>query len=179
MKVLHGFKKVLYPASLILFCLIMCMFVSCNNDDEEPSPADLLVGKWTISSTTMDLAFDNKNLVQYLVDELGLSQLEATAFNDMLEDALLEFFVGTIDFKQDHTYTINMGGETDSGTWSLSADGQTLTLDADTIDETEAMIISLNSSTLAIEMTQHAEEDLDEDGITEQLIMKISMTLNK
>lgn len=179
MKTITCFNKVLYPAILAIFCGIMCVFVSCNKDDEEPRPADLILGKWTVSSADMDLMFDNKNLVQYLVDELGLSQNEAIAFNNLLEDALLEFFVGTIDFKQDHTYTINMGGETDSGTWNLSADGKTLTMDAETIDETIATIISLDSSTLKIEMSQHAEEDLDEDGTTEQLIMKITMTLNK
>ena len=179
MKALTHFSKVVSPAIYILFCWILFMFVSCNKDDEDPLPADQILGKWTISSASMELIFDNKNLVQYLIDEVGLSQSEATAFDNLMQDALLEFFVGTIDFKQDHTYIINMGGEMDSGTWSLSNDGKSLMLDEGTPDETAATIVSMDSSTLKIEMSQHAEEDIDEDGMTEQLVMKISMTLNK
>lgn len=177
MKARSVFEKVLYSAILSSFCGMMCILFSCNNDDESSSPADLIIGKWTISDTQMDLTFNNKSLVQYLVEELDLSQAEAILFNDLLEEGLLEFFEGTIEFKQNKTYIINIGGDSDSGTYSMSADGKTLIIDAGTDDETEANIILLDSSTLIIEMNQNAEEDLDDDGFDEQLTMKIKMTL--
>ena len=179
MKAIFGFEKVLYSAILSLFCGIMCMFFSCGDDNEDASTAELIIGKWTISDTKMDLMFNDKSLVQYLIEELDLSQSEAVIFKDLLEETLLEFFVGTIEFKRDKSFIINIGGDVDSGTYIISADGKTLIIDAGTDDETKADIILLNSSTLIIEMNQHAEEDLDEDGLTEQLTMKIKMTLNK
>jgi hypothetical protein len=179
MKAQSAFEKVLYSAILGIFCGIMCMLFSCNNDDEDPSPAELIIGKWTISDTQMDLMFNDKSLVQYLVEELNLTQVEAATFNNLLKEALLEFFEGTIEFKQDKSFVINIGGDTDYGTYILSADGKSLTFDAGTNDETVADIVLLDSSTLIIEMTQHAEEDLDEDGVMEHLIMKLKMNLTR
>jgi hypothetical protein len=74
---------------------------------------------------------------------------------------------------------MHFGGETDNGTYSLSADRKTLTMDPGTNDETVADVLTLNASTLKIKMTQNAEEDLDDDGADEQFNMTITMTLNR
>ena len=179
MKMLQPPKKVIYSANILILYLTICLLVSCNKDSKDVLPSDLILGKWTMTSTTMDLLFDNKPLSQYLIEELGIPQDEAENFTDLLNDSLLELFTGTIDFKSDHTYAIVLDGDSDTGTWSLSADGKTLLLDQGTIDETLVTIMTLDSSTLIIEMTQSDEEDLDEDGITETIIMEINMTLKK
>lgn len=166
-------------ACLLILYLLISMLSGCNKDSEDPLPSQQILGKWTISTTTMDLFLDNKALTQYLVDEFAVSQQEAEDFTNMLRDSLLEFFTGTITFKDNNTYQTDLGGDPDSGTWSLSADGKTLLLDEGTIDETEITIVTLNSSTLKITMTQEDAEDLDEDGISEVISVEISMTLNK
>ena len=172
-------QKIKFSAKMLILYVTICLFVSCSKDSEDALPTDLILGKWTMTATTMDLLFDNKPLSQYLSEELGIPQDEAENFTDLLNDSLLELFTGTIDFKSDHTYAIVLDGDSDNGTWTLSADGKTLLLDQGTIDETLVTIITLDSSTLIIEMTQSDEEDLDEDGTTETIIMEIKMTLKK
>lgn len=178
MKYLPSFEKVLIQVATLVCGLFLCMIVSCNDDDENPSNSDLLIGKWSISTTTIEMNLNGKSLVQYLVQDVGLSQAEAEMFEEMFEDMLLETFVGTIEFKADKTAIYNIGGDSDTGTWRLSSDGKTLYLDEGTIDEMTVTIVELTSSKLSIEMTQSEEEDLDEDGTDENVIVEVSMTLS-
>lgn len=179
MKYLPSFEKVLIQVATLVCVLFLCMIVSCNDDDENPSNSDLLIGKWSISATTLDMNLNGKSLVQYLVQDVGLSQPEAEMFEALFEEMLQESFVGTIEFKADKTTIYNIGGDSDTGTWRLSNDGKTLYLDEGTIDETTVNIIELTSSKLSIEMTQTEEADLDEDGSSENVTVEVSMTLSR
>ena len=60
----------------------------------------------------------------------GLSKGIQTLSN--INAVLAMQFTGTIEINADNTYEADMGGESDSGTWSLSADNEKLTIDSDT-----------------------------------------------
>lgn len=179
MKRLPTFKKVLLQTATLACCLMLCMFMGCNNDDEDPTASDLIIGEWTISTTTLVMSFNGKDLTQYLMSDLGFTQDEAVMFADMLEDMILEYFVGTIEFKNDKTTVYNIGGDSDTGQWSMSNDGKTLYLDEGTIDEMVVHILELTSTRLKIEMTQSEEVDIDEDGDDDEITTKITITLTK
>jgi len=171
--------KVLYQISLMSLLMILSTIMSCNKDEEDPQTSDLIIGTWTVESVTIDLFFNDQSLVQYLMDQFDISLAEAELLESMLLEDYLEEFTGSINIKDDNTYVINFGDEVDSGTWEWSADGETITFDKGTNDEMEATIIQLNSTELIIEMIQTAEEDVDEDGIDDDVTMEIKMTLTK
>lgn len=179
MKRLPTFKKVLLQTATLACCLILCMFMNCNNDDEDPTASDLIIGKWTISTTTLEMFFNGKDLTQYLIVDLGFTQDEAVMFTDMLEEMILEFFVGTIEFKKDKTTEYVIGGDSDTGQWRMSGDGKTLYLDEGTVDEMVVNILELTSTRLKIEMTQSEEVDIDDDGDDDEITTKITITLTK
>ncbi len=179
MKPLIATTKVLYQISLGVLFLILCIVSSCNKDEDSPQASELIIGTWTVESVTIDFLFDNKTLVQYLVDEFQILESEAEMLVELLSDSYSEFFTGTITINSNNTYQLDFGDGVESGTWEMSSDGKTITFDKNTSDETVATIVTLNSSTLIIEMTQNAEEDLDEDGVDENLDMEIIMTLKK
>ena len=55
--------------------------------------------------------------------------------------------------KSDNTYTATLGGEADSGTWSLSSDGKKLTIDSSTEEPMILDVIELTSSRLHLQGT--------------------------
>lgn len=180
MKRLPTLKKVLLQTATLACCLILCMFIGCNNDDEEPTASDLIIGKWTISTTTLDmLSFNGEDLTQYLITDLGFTQDEAVMFTDLLEEMILGYFNGTIEFKKDKTTVYNIGDDSDTGKWRMSNDGKTLYLDEGTIDEMVVNILELTSTRLKIEMMQSEEFDIDEDGDDDEITTKITITLIK
>jgi hypothetical protein len=158
--------------------MILSTVTSCNKDDET-QPSDLIIGEWTVESVSINLYFDDQSLVQYLMDQFQISFAEAELLENMFLEDYLESFTGTINIKKDNTYMINFGDEIDSGTWKMSSDGKSITFDEGTIDETVATIIDLSANALQIEMTQHAESDIDADGTEEDLDMEITMNLSK
>ncbi len=127
----------------------------------------------------MELSIDNKSLIQYLIDELGLSQSEAEAWQDLIDASLLQYYAGTIEFKENKTYEANMGGDISDGTWSRSSDGKTLIMDESMSYEQLINIVSLTSSSMHVNMTQSESDDFNEDGIDEEMIIEVDMLLNK
>ncbi|MDZ7607093.1 MAG: lipocalin family protein [Cyclobacteriaceae bacterium] len=178
MKTLNTLRKALFTVCLICAMTVLCLIVSCNDDDEN-TPSDLLVGEWTITSTTMDLFVNEKSLVQYLMDEADMTLAEAQVLADLIQNELMGMFNGTIDFKSGGTYTAVFDGDPDNGTWKISSDGETITLDQGTIDEMLAAIKTLTESTLIIEMTQDEDFDLNGDELLETIVMKIVMSFSK
>ncbi len=131
---------------------LLCLFItfglsSCNDDDDSAdggaATAELLVGTWTVTDNEIRTFVGSQTLVEYLVDVEGLTQLEAEALVDFFESSLEPDLTGSLTLNADNTYSSDFVGGSDSGTWSLSADGTTLTL----IEGEDTIVITINSIT--------------------------------
>ena len=166
---------------LFLFGILISFvtLIGCNNDDENPdNPISAeLVGLWTISDSNVDVSILGMSIIDYLVNVGGLSEVEAQAFATLFETLLTTNFSGTIEFKANNTYITNIGGETDDGTWSLNSAGDKVTLDAGTADEQVIDIISLTANTLIVGFDQTEFEDLDDDPMTPDVEISLSIEL--
>ncbi|HZK60805.1 MAG TPA: DUF4923 family protein [Anaerovoracaceae bacterium] len=156
--------------------LLGLLLTSCSKDD---SPTDIIVGTWTAGSSTLTTMVGNKTLLQYFTDVMGLTAIEAQAYAALVDAAITQGFTGTIQIKSDNTYISNLGGESDTGTWSLSADGKKLTIDSSTDDPVILDIAELTSSKLHILMMDSMSEDLDGDDIPETISITADITFNK
>lgn len=167
---------------LMAFALMgLTVFSSCDKDDEKTSENKLL-GTWTVTEADLDIEVNDMPLLDYLVDYLDLSEEEAVIYAAAFESIYSDFATDglKITFNSNNTYTGEMPGEApQNGTYSLSADGKTLTLDGGTEDESQVSIISLTSTTLEVKQEEEGEEDFDEDGEDESLKIKVEMTLTK
>lgn len=170
--------KIIYQVSLAVLLLLTSTFMSCNNDDDDPKASNDLIGTWTVESSSIEMIIGDKSITEFLMEMLSISQAEAELFADLyLED--YGDFDGTITFKDDNTYVADFGDGVDTGTWKLSADGKTLTLDQGTADETDVQVITLSSVKLEIEISESSMEDIDDDGIDDEVSVNISLTLKK
>ena len=149
---------------------------SCSKDS---TPADDLIGTWTIESATFTAMVGSKTLAQYLIDELALTAAEAQQFTDLFNQQMQQSFTGTFQMKSDNTYSSTLGGSPDTGTWSLSPDNKKLTIDSSTDSPTILDVIELTSSTLHLRGTDSETEDLNDDSIPETITVTIDLTFTK
>ena len=170
-------ESLLKVRTLLLMGLIVFITASCGEDDDADSAGTAdITGVWAITSSYVEINVGDKSFVDYLVDVVGVPEADAEEFLDLFKEDFTEGFPETIEFKSDNTYTVNTDGDTESGTWSLSSDGNTLTLDAGTTDETDLDVISLSSTAMKIGFTEEESEDFDDDGVDE--IISITFELN-
>jgi hypothetical protein len=149
---------------------------SCSKDS---TPADDLVGTWTSGTATFTAMINGKTITQYFIDDLGLTAAEAQQATTLFNAQMQQSFSGTIQLKSDHTYTATMGGEADTGTWSLSSDGKKLTIDSSTDVPLVADVVELTSSKLHLQGTETQTEDLNDDGTNETIIVTVDLTFTK
>jgi hypothetical protein len=149
---------------------------SCSKDS---TPADDLVGTWTVQSATLTAMVGSKTLTQYYIDELDLSATDAQQLNDLFDQQMQQAFTGTIQMKSDNTYTSTIGGDNDSGTWSLSSDNKKLTIDSSTGSPETLDVIQLTSSTLHLQGTDTQTDDLNGDDTPETIIATVDLNLTK
>jgi len=153
-----------------------------EDEDDNKTPQELIVGTWTLGTPTYSVMIGTKTLVQWLKDEMDLSDTEAQMFAQMINAAIEEEMgagSGTVTIKSDGTYTANMDGDDDSGTWSLSADGKKVTIDSDSGDPMIFDVVTLTSSKLAMKMTETMNEDLNDDDVPEQMTVSVTMNFTK
>lgn len=160
------------PAILVLF------FAACSsdNDGDKMITADNLVGTWTTSSINVDASVGDQSLTDYLVNEIGLSPAEAAAQYGLFVAALQSEVTGSLTLNADNTYESSFGGSSDSGTWSLSSDEKTLTLNEGS-DVIEVTINSLSGNTLNATLGDVISEDLDNDAGTPDVDITVEATL--
>jgi hypothetical protein len=162
----------------VLIGALFILLAGCSSDDGTPAPvSDLVGGTWTVSNVDLVYTVGAQSLKDYLVNVEGYTPAEADFAIAFLEVLLLDELDGTISFNANNTYNSNFGGSPDDGTWSLSADGKTLTLDAGTIDEEVVTINSLTSSNCNLTISMDELEDVDDDPSTPDVLIKIEATL--
>lgn len=176
-------KKILDYPFRIMIVLLVLFVAACGSDDDDNdnlSTADKLVGTWTTSSINIDASVGDQSLTDYLVDEVGLSAEDAAAQYGLFVAALQSEVTGSITLNADNTYETDFGNGTDSGTWSLSTDEETLTL-TDGSDATEVTVNSVSGSTWNASIGDVITMDLDDDPGTpdEEVTVVANLTLTK
>lgn len=161
----------------VLFAIMITgtLVTSCKKDED---PEDDIIGTWTTSSVTFDTQVDNKPILQYFTD-LGISQEDAQAAVNFFNMTLQQSFTGTITFNSDNTYTSTLGGQSDSGTWSLSGDGDQLTVDSDSDEPFVLDIETLTGDRLVLSWNETGMEDVNDDNVPENISVDIRMTFEK
>lgn len=163
----------------LLMIPFLVLVTGCNKDEEDEIATSDIIGKWTISSVSFDIKLGEVSLIDYLIDQYGFTEEEADLYRDLIDSELDSEFEGTIEFKSNQTFVIDIGGESDTGTWELSADKKTLTLDEGTEDETIAEVKTLTSSQLHLLFTTNEYFDFDEDGTDDVMSVVVDMQLVK
>jgi hypothetical protein len=134
-------KKILRYSVLSFLILSILAITGCKKDDEGngPDKSSLLTAHvWKFSSITTSSTDPDVQLAVNLVAAFMTN--------------------GTMTYAAGGTYTITMLGQSDSGTWELSADGKTITVDKGTADETFHTI-----KTLTADVLEFSESVVDED----------------
>jgi hypothetical protein len=170
-------KRSLMNVNIIYVLLVAVLaFTSCKKDSNSVTLAG---ATWTAGTPTFTAMVGSKTLAQYYTDVMGLTAAQATQYSTIVNAALMQSFTGTIQFKSDNTYTANLGGKSDSGTWSLSADGKTLTIDSSTANPVTASITQLTSNKLTVAIVNSVSEDLNGDGTPETITVNVTIPFTR
>jgi len=147
----------------IYILLISLIMWSCGNEnDPSPSSTELILGSWKFSTIDVTLKVGNKSFVDYLIEQ-GATAEEAELFSSEFASAFEDPDV-EIDFKKEGTYSSTTDGSTESGTWELSSDGKTLTLDKGTTDESVFKVTKITDKIL--NLSAELIDDSLEDTLT-------------
>lgn len=158
--------------SIVLTIVALSFLASCGKDDEGGDISSSLIGVWSFTNVEIqEFTINGQDFVEYFVQELGLTEAEA-------EEIALEFEESAeadaglanvkVEFKADNTFKTTETGEPDeTGTWSLSDDGKTLT-----IDDEEFTVKTLTSSQMVLAM----EQEETEEGMTIKIAIEFTFT---
>jgi hypothetical protein len=91
----------------------------------------------------------------------------------LVESSILATISGTIDIREDKTYTSVLGGETVNGTWDQTADGKTVTIYDDTDDELVATINSLTLTMAKLSFIYNTYQDIDANPLSPDVLLDV------
>ncbi|MBK7709960.1 MAG: DUF4923 family protein [Bacteroidales bacterium] len=168
--------KLLNLRYAVYILLTGIMLSSCSKDDTK---TDNIIGTWTAGSSTMTAMVGTKTITEYFVDVAGLTAEEAALYVNLIDQALKQAFTGSITIKADKTYTSNLGGSDDSGTWSLNSDRSELTMVSAVDGPMTYDVVELTSSKLKLHIEETVSEDLNGDDIDELISVTADVTLNQ
>jgi hypothetical protein len=167
--------KLVFLRSVFLVLIAGLVMSSCKKD----KTTDPIIGIWTTGTSTFSVMVGDKTLIQYFVDVMGYTQSEAESSAATFETLMQLFFTGTMTFKSNNTYTSNLGGTADSGTWSLNTDQTVLTIVSSSEGPMAYNVIKLTSSELHLQISGTLPYDLNNDETDEILNVDIDLTLTK
>lgn len=168
--------KTIKPGILFLLFIATLAVTSCKKSTNK---TDNLIGTWTAGTPVMTAMVGTKTLTQYYTDVMGLTASQALIYTTAVNVALIQSFTGTIQFKSDNTYTSTLGGVTETGTWSLSTDGKTLTIAPKTGTQEIINISQLTANSLKANLTNTVSEDLNSDGTPETITISVDVTFSR
>ena len=153
----------------------------CSDDEVIGFTDDEIIGVWTVSGTTVDFSVGGMSLIDYLVETLELSEVEALLFEALISEGIDEGFDGTVEMRADNTYVAQFGDDpAENGTWELTVNGTILELlEAGVSEATELNLISINATTMILSYEESEPMDFDQDGVEEEITLLIEMTLTK
>ena len=159
--------------------IIIAGFILSACSKKNGTSTDNMVGTWTAGTGTFAAMVGDKTLSQYFVDVAGLSATDAQQYNALFNQTMQASFAGSIQVKSDGTYTSTLGGTNDTGVWSLSSDGKTLTIDSSTDLPVTFNVVSLTSNKLHITFSEIESQDLNGDNVPETINVNIDITFTK
>lgn len=169
-------EKVSIFRNLLLVLITSLAIVSCQKD--KTTATDDLIGTWTAGTATVDALVSGKPITQYFTD-LGYANTDAQTYANLFNFTVQQAFTGTVTFKSDNTYSTNLGGKNDSGTWSLSPDARQLTLNSTNNTPLVLNIESLTKNQLVVNWAESDSADINGDKTPEAITVNIKMTLTK
>ncbi len=130
-------KKFRYPIAMLSLFVAFLTLTSCNKDEVEPAPENLIVGKWTMHAAIADHI------------DYGVSYQDTTLFTTD------DYF----DFKADGTVSILATGVSYAGNWNITNDILTFT-NTGYVDFTGGFsVLTLTQSDLKLNHTQNNPPD--------------------
>jgi Lipocalin-like domain (DUF4923) len=159
-----------------LIILAGFVFAACSKKN---GTSNDLVGTWTSGTSTITAMVGSKTLTQYFTDVVGLSSTVAQQYTNLFNQTAQQSIAGSIQVKSDGTYTSTLGGTNDTGTWKLSSDSKTLTVDPSSGTPITFNVVELTSSRLHVTFTQTDSQDLNGDGVPETITINIDLTFTK
>jgi hypothetical protein len=162
-----------------IICVVLIAVLAVASCKKSSNTVTIEGGTWTAGTPTLTAMVGTRTLTQYYTDVVGLTADQAAQFSALLNVALLQSFTGTIQFKSDNTYTANLGGQPDNGTWILSADGKKLTIDSSTADPVSGDITELTANKLTVAIIETTSEDLNNDGIPETITLSVTIPFTR
>ncbi len=170
-------KNILQQSTKWLFIgLTLLVMVSCEEDESDGISVDNIIGTWEVESVAADATINEMDFIDYMTSELELSEVEAQLMYSLFMSEI-EDMSGTIDMKEDGTYIAHFEDDSESGTWELNSN--TLLLDKDLEDEQSIEVLTLTETTMILRMSDTMEEDMNEDGTLETMVMTMTMTFKK
>lgn len=162
---------------IFLVLLVGVTISSCKKDT--PSPTDNMVGTWKSGTSDFVAKVGDKTITQYFTDVMGLTASDAQLYTSIFNATLQQAFTGTIKVNADKTYTSDLGGTTDSGTWFLSTDGKKLTIDSNTDPPMVFDVVKLTANELQLHSSETGTEDLNGDNVPETITIDVSLKFTK
>jgi hypothetical protein len=169
-------RKVSNLKLAVLVLVTGIAFSSCSKDE---TTTDKIVGTWTAGTSTMTAMVGERTLTQYFIEVVELTAEEAALYASIIDQMLEQAFTGTITVKADNTYTADLGGYADTGTWSLNSDRTELTIDSSTDDPVTYDVIELTSSQLQLHISESISEDLNGDEVDEIIDIEANVNFTK
>jgi hypothetical protein len=156
----------------------LCIFADCSNNDEEPNEEINIMGLWTVSEVEIsEASIGGQSIVDFFINIGGMSQEDATLAYSFLEASIIASMTGTIDIRDDYTYTSVFGNETVDGTWSESAGGKTFSIDDDTDDVFVATVITLTDNMANLSFDLDTYQDIDLNPLTPDVLLTLKGTM--
>lgn len=168
----------LIPVKLLLVLTTGLFLSSCSK--KETFSSDNLIGNWVVGPSTFSAKVGDMTMTQYLTSVMHLSGTAEQTYIQGINQTMQQSFSGHIQLNQDNTFTANMGGIADSGTWSLSADNKKLTLDSGSYTGMRTFdILNLSSAKLQVQIIEAVTQDLNGDSIDETINIDCVLNLTK
>jgi hypothetical protein len=177
-------KRFLLLARIILLVAALAVaFASCERTDAI-SDADL-VGTWEIEDASARIYVAGVDLTDVLKLTYSYADAEAAAMADSLESMFVEDMQGALLFDEAHDFSIMLVNEPEeTGTWTLSSDGTTLSLEHDdtafdqlTIEgyEEPVLTITLPTAKEVMDMKEDGAEDVSVDVVIKIVLMRVAV----
>ena len=179
-------KAVFNTFLLVVAGLSAIILTSCESEEGGTSEKDLY-GSWTLD----DVEFSNINvggldIVLFLEVTFDYSQTDAETALAIISadiDSSLSILSGTVTFNEDNTYKVMLTDEIDEGTWFLSTEGKTLSMQSNEPGEPGEDLIIENVSPgmlVLILESEEGEADFDGDDIEETTLnFEVRLTFSR
>ena len=160
---------------MVLVLAILLVSSACNKSTEEVAPVDDIIGTWTAITVSTKISYNDLSAYDYLIGQ-GFTNEEANLQVNYQTSGFESYIPFSLTFKENGTYSLLSGsigdktGDSSEGTWVLSEDKTTLTID--TIDEIK--IITLTTTELAFQLLFESD-----DYSPELMTYEITLTYEK